>query len=151
MFSYNNNLTEEVIDVNEKQVTISETVTANFQKFSEYVVCVEVFQNGRSKGSFCTDVKAFDEWDDEEMIELVSSHLDQVNLDDWIKGDETITLDNGITVSYSKHWDDFYCVNVFDGEKEISSFCADRDSFEEWTESKEQLMNVIRSQTKMKI
>lgn len=135
----------------EKQVTISENVTANFQKFSEYVVCVEVMKNGKSTGSFCTDVSAFDEWDEDEMKDLVNSHLAQVDQTEDIKGDETITLDNGLIVSYSKHWDDFYCVNVFDGDKEVSSFCADRESFEEWTESKDQLLNVIRSQTNLNI
>ncbi|GEL06912.1 hypothetical protein [Salisediminibacterium halotolerans] len=128
------------------QITVTDEITANYQKFSEYVVCVEVMKNGESMGSFCSDAQTFDEWDEEEIIDMIKLHVTQMQKGSTINEQETLTLKNGWKIKYHQHWDDFYCVDIFDGLKDVGSFCADRGSFEEWMEDEDQLLRVIQDQ-----
>lgn len=131
-----------------KQITISEDVSASYYNFSEYVVCVEVTKKNQSLGSFCSDLRQFEEWDEDEVIQLVKTHIVQVENSQSHANDYEQHLENGLQIKYHKHWEDFYCVEVFDQGKEIGSFCADRSSFEEWMEDDQQLTEVIKSQLK---
>ena len=117
-----------------------------FVYFSEFVVCVEVTKNEKSLGSFCSDLSQFQEWDEEEVVQLVKNHIVQVEKAQDHLSDQTQSLKNGMEIKFHKHWDNFYCVDVFDNGKEIGSFCADRSSFEEWMEDEQQLSEVIKSQ-----
>ncbi|WP_280768399.1 hypothetical protein [Salipaludibacillus daqingensis] len=129
-----------------KQLAISDEVSASYYNFSEYVVCVEVMKNEKSLGSFCSDLSQFEEWDEEEVVELVKNHIIQVEKAENHRNDHSQYLENGMEIKYHKHWEDFYCVEVFDQGKEVGSFCADRSSFEEWMEDEQQLSEVIKSQ-----
>jgi len=139
-----------MVRLKKQQLTISEDVLASYYHFSEYVVCVEVMKNEKSFGSFCSDLSQFEEWDEEEVVQLVKNHIIQVEKDqkqsENHQSDQSQHLENGIEIKYHKHWDDFYCVDVFDQGKEIGSFCADRSSFEDWMEDEQQLIQVIKSQ-----
>ena len=128
------------------QITISKEITANYQNFSEYVVCVEVMKHGESLGSFCSDAQTFNEWDEDEIIDMVYLHIDQMQKSPAIQDRETMTLKNGWKIKYHQHWEDFYCIDVFDGNTDVGSFCADRGSFEEWMEDENQLQRVIQDQ-----
>ncbi|WP_416149546.1 hypothetical protein ACM26V_00675 [Salipaludibacillus sp. HK11] len=129
-----------------KQLTIAQDVTASYYHFSEYVVCVEVMKKEKSLGSFCSDLSQFEEWDEDEVVELVKNHILQVENEHDYKNENAQNLENGLEIKYHKHWDNFYCVDVIDQGKEVGSFCADRSSFEEWMEDEELLTEVIKSQ-----
>lgn len=128
------------------KITVSDELTAIYQKFSEYVVCVEVMKNGTSMGSFCSDAQTFSEWDEDEIVDMINLHVAQMQKGSNIKELETMTLKNGWKIKYHQHWDDFYCVDISDGQKDVGSFCADRGSFEEWMEDEDQLLRVIQDQ-----
>lgn len=137
---------ERVVRLEKKQLTISDDVLASYYNFSEYVVCVEVMKNEKSLGSFCSDLSQFEEWDEEEVVQLVKNHIVQVEKAQNHQSDNSQRLENGMEIKYHKHWENFYCVEVFDQGKEIGSFCADRSSFEEWMEDEQQLSEVIKAQ-----
>ncbi|MCE7794317.1 hypothetical protein K8O68_18210 [Salipaludibacillus sp. CUR1] len=129
-----------------KYLTISDDVTAGYYYFSEYVICVEVTKQGKSLGSFCSDISQFEEWDEEEVAELVKNHVHQVENAQTYQPDRSHVLNGGMEIKYHQHWEDFYCVEVYEKGKEIGSFCADRASFEEWMEDDQHLSEVVRSQ-----
>ncbi|MBU9724175.1 MULTISPECIES: hypothetical protein [Bacillaceae] len=125
-------------------MVFSNGVAARYSSFSDDVVCVEVEKNGRDLGSFCTDIHHFEEWEEEELISLIEQHVKKVEGYSQKKSDKD-TLLPGVEVQYYSHSSDVYCINVFYQGNEVSSFCADRVTFEEWMEDKELLSNVVKN------
>lgn len=138
-----------VVRMKKQMLLISDDVTAVYYNFSEYMVCVDVKKNGKSLGSFCSDVRQFNEWDTDELIELVKSHVRQMEKAESYNHADNHQLSDGLEIKFHKHWDNFYCVDVMNAGKQIGSFCADRASFEEWMEDKGHLEEVVRTQVNL--
>lgn len=116
-----------------------------YYEFSKDIVCIEVQQHGKSMGEFCSDVSYFQEWDEDDLLQLARTHIMQ------IKSARRSTEPNRKLIgqyelNYSTHFDEMVCVDVYKNDRQLTAFCCDRNSFEEWIEDEELLNQVIKSQ-----
>ncbi|MBU9712215.1 hypothetical protein [Evansella tamaricis] len=124
-------------------VVFSNGVSARCFSYSEDIVCVEVEKDGKEFGSFCSDVKQFEEWDEEELVLLVEQHIKQTE-NALRQKKRRHPLYEDIEMQYYTHSSDVYCINIYEGDLEVSSFCTDRLTFEEWMEDKDSLIDVVK-------
>lgn len=125
-------------------VLLPDGVLGTAFKFSEHVICIEVMKNGRQLGSFCTDVGQFEEWDDEDLRSLIEQHVKSMEEASLKYTKEKQYVLDRYELQYYTHSDYLYCIDVLDNGKIVSSFCTDKDTFDEWMEDKEQLTNVVK-------
>lgn len=114
-------------------------------EFSKDIVCVEVNQYGKNLGAFCSDVSYFQEWDENDLLQLTKTHIKQVKATQ--RPDDTNRKQVGeYEIEYATHFDDMVCINVYKDKEHLNAFCSDRQSFEEWLEEDSVLEEVVKSQ-----
>lgn len=125
-------------------VLLSDGVLGSVYKFSDHVVCIEVMKNGEQLGSFCTDISQYEDWEEEELKSLIEQHV-QASEANALKAEEKkhYILDR-YELQYYTHSDSLFCINVLENGKTITSFCTDKESFDEWMEDEEQLARVVQ-------
>lgn len=116
-----------------------------YYEFSKDIVCVEVHHHGKNMGQFCSDVSYFQEWDELDLLHLAETHIKQVKnaLKQPSKNRKKIAE---YEIEYTTHYEDMVCVDVYYNDNQLTAFCSDRHSFEEWIEEEAMLISVIESQ-----
>lgn len=129
------------------RLKIGEQLEVSFYEFSEDIICVKVNHKGRDLGAFCSHRTQFCEWDEKDVRMLAENHVNQFlqNVKEQ-HNKRRKQLSTGVELEYYSHSDDMMCVNAFRDGKEISSFCTDRLSFQEWMEDEELLEQVVMKQ-----
>lgn len=133
------------VHMDKKVKKFNDGLQISYYEFSKDIVCVEVFQHGKNMGQFCSDVSYFEEWDETDLLQLTETHIKQVKSAKNTSNKNRKKIDQ-YEIEYYIHFEDMYCVNVYKDDNQISAFCSDRDSFEEWMEEETAMLSVIESQ-----
>lgn len=130
-----------------KRVKLSELLEISYYEFSDYMICVEVFHDGKDMGAFCTERSQFVDWEEDEVRRIVDNHVsNRIQARHFEKQDskKRKRLSNGVELEYYSHSDDLRCINLFRGDTIIGSFCTDLSSFEEWKEDEQLLETFVK-------
>ncbi|MCT8138688.1 hypothetical protein H1D32_13630 [Anaerobacillus sp. CMMVII] len=117
----------------------------SYYEFSKDIVCVEVNQHGKNMGQFCSDVSYFEEWDENDLLQLTETHIKQVKNSGNSKNKNRKKIDQ-YEIEYYSYFDGMFCVDVYKDDNQVCAFCSDKHSFEEWMEEEAALLSVIQGQ-----
>ena len=125
-------------------VLLSNGVLGSVYKFSDHVVCIEVIKNGKELGSFCTDISQYEDWEEEELKTLIEQHVKASEAKDLKTEKKKQFILDRYEIEYYAHSDTLFCINVLENGKTVSSFCTDKEAFDQWMEDEEQLTKVVK-------
>ncbi|ADU29962.1 hypothetical protein [Evansella cellulosilytica] len=120
----------------------SDDLHVNAYFFSEFIVCIDVTKSGQHVGSFCSDAKEFEDLDEEEFKSIIQQHVNGFDNSVSHRDYEKRELKH-FDLYYYPFSDFMYCMDVYRLGEKVSSLCVDRDSFEEWMEDENHLLNVV--------
>jgi hypothetical protein len=123
-----------------EKMKLNDELTVEAYPFSDYITCVEVNMNGNSYQSFCTLKSQVDEWkeDMDLFADICYEHVKKFS--GAITPQKRLTLSNGLEVEIYPFSDYIYCVDVFNGDQMVQSFCCDTNTFTEYQDDMESML-----------
>lgn len=131
-----------------EKIKVSEDISIEAYSFSDYITCIDVYYKDESFSAFCTDTDLVNEWREnpELLLEVVKERIaKQTPIRKQEKDSaQRIKLNAELEVETYSFSGDVYCVNVFQKDKLISSFCTDVATYDEWQEDQELLEAMVK-------
>lgn len=129
-----------------EKIQLTNDLSIRTYPFSDYITCVEVYYNGKSFSSFCSDNDIVEEWKEnpDQLIEICKKQILYQPKKQASQSQLRQVLEQGLEVDYYPFSDDVFCVNVYQDGTFSTSFCTDKASFDEWQEEPESMLSIVK-------
>lgn len=123
-----------------EKLRLNDELTVEAYDFSDFITCVEINLNGSTYQSFCSLRAQVDEWkeDTELFADICYEHIKKSS--GSITPKQRLTLSNGLEVEIYPFSDYIHCVDVYNRDELIQSFCCDTNTFTDYQDDLEALI-----------
>lgn len=134
------------------KIKLSEEISIETYPFSEYITCIDIFRNGTLYNTFCSDNEVVNEWKEhpEILLHLGQDDTQKLNLSVAPRASTASLINNrqilgeGYEVELYTFSDYIVCFKVFHNNALATSFCFDKDTYDDMMNDAEELLSAIK-------